>query len=124
MAEAIAVVEPEEEEKEVPAPEVPLPAEEADDKVSSLIEAVDVNTEPEVKMTEDEILRQKYLAEIAARPELDARLKTNLEYMMQMNCLNFQLNINLLARTKNDLGAALDALFSGNLRESVFTDNN
>lgn len=79
--------------------------------------------EEEPELSEDDKVRINYLKELQALNTTDKALLENLETMMSMGYLNFEVNLKLLLRSKNDLVIAINKLCNNMVGESIFEGN-
>jgi len=61
--------------------------------------------------------------ELESMGSKDQELKQNLEYMMNMGYLNFEINLKLLVRNDNDLVIAINKLCNNMISDSIFEAN-
>lgn len=63
------------------------------------------------------------MKELESMGSKDQELKQNLEYMMSMGYLNFEINMKLLVRNDNDLVIAINKLCNNMISDSIFEAN-
>jgi len=72
------------------------------------------------KMTEDQLLKEEYLAELEAADIKDPLLLQGLKSMMEMGYLNYKLNYSVLLRSNKDLVVAMNNLCNNMVSDSMF----
>ena len=67
-----------------------------------------------------QMIRDAYMKELQKANIKDAALAQNLQYMMDMGYLNFDVNYKMLTRNGNDLVVAINKLCNNIVSDSIF----